>query len=97
MNRFMLNKNDENILDSIFDSISYPIYVYGSRAKGTAKRFSDIDLYIEGILSDEELSDLNTRCEESSLSIKVDIKNRLSSEFKKSIQSDFILLKKCKK
>ncbi len=89
----MLDKKDTQILSSILGSITYPIYVYGSRAKGTAKRFSDIDLYIEGNISDEELSNLNTQLEESCLSIKVDVKNKLSPEFLESIRADFIPFK----
>ncbi len=89
-NKFMLDEKDVKILESILGCIIHPIYVYGSRVKGTAKRFSDIDLYIEGYLSDEALSNLNTQLEESCLSIKVDIKNQLSPEFLKSIRPDFV-------
>ena len=68
MNKFMLTPQDAEIL-SIFLRQCLPIYVYGSRAKGTAQR-SDIDLYIDGPLSDLLLAHLHTQCEESS-SIKV--------------------------
>lgn len=90
MNKFMLDENDYLLLKSILSSTPNPIYVYGSRVKGIAKRFSDIDLYIEGPLSDEAISHLITQLEESNLSIKVDIKNKLGSDFLKSIQPDFV-------
>ena len=90
MNKLMLNENDFILLKSILNSIPNPIYVYGSRAKGIAKSFSDIDLYIEGSLSDETLSNLITQLDESDLSIKIDIKNKVSADFLKLIQSDFI-------
>lgn len=92
MNKFMLDEKDFILLKSILSSISNPIYVYGSRVKGCAKQFSDIDLYIEGNISDETFSNLITQLEESNLSIKVDIKNKFSSDFLKSIQLDFVRL-----
>ena len=90
MNKFMLNENDFILLKSILSSISNPVYVYGSRAKGVAKPFSDIDLYIEGNVSNEILSNLIAQLEESDLSIKVDIKNKVSADFLKFIRPDFV-------
>jgi len=88
----MLDEKDFILLKSILSSISNPIYVYGSRVKSCAKQFSDIDLYVEGNISDETLSNLITRLDESNLSIKVDIKNKLSSDFLESVQPDFVRL-----
>lgn len=90
MNKFMLDEKDYLLLKSILSSTPNSIYVYGSRVKGVAKRFSDIDLYIDGHFSDEALSHLITQLEESNLSIKVDIKNKLGSDFLKSIQADLV-------
>ena len=86
----MLDDDDYLLLKSILSSISNPVYVYGSRVKGTAKRFSDIDLYIDNYISDETLSNLMTQLEESNLSIKVDIKSKVSPDFLKMIRQDFV-------
>ena len=93
MNKFMLTPQDAEILSAILAPVPYPIYVYGSRAKGTAQRFSDIDLYIDGPLSDLLLAHLHTQCEESSLSIKVDLltHSQISPEFLNTIRADFMV------
>ena len=93
----MLDEKDFILLKSILRSIPNRVYVYGSRVKGIAQPFSDIDLYIEGELSDEMLSNLITRLEESDLSIKVDIKNKVSADFLKLIQPDFVRFQYAKK
>jgi len=89
----MLDKEDYTLLKSILSQLSKPIYVYGSRAKGTATRFSDIDLYIDAAISEEELEELKARCEASDLSIKVDLTTNLSPEFLAYIRQDFVLFK----
>ena len=57
---------------------AYPkakLWVFGSRAKGTHKKYSDIDILIESSapLSQTFLSELRDRLEESSLPYKVDL------------------------
>ncbi len=92
-NPLFLDAKDQVILKSILKTIPNAIYVYGSRVKGTAKPFSDIDLYIEGDITDEQLSQLITQCDESDLSIKVDLTNKLGTDFLKAIQADFVRFK----
>jgi predicted nucleotidyltransferase len=69
-------------------------YVFGSRAKGTAKPSSDLDTVI---VSTEKipldlLSALNEIFSESNLLFKVDIIDwhRISDEFQKKIRSEWI-------
>jgi len=51
------------------------VYVFGSRARGDAKYFSDLDLLIEPsvALDPQLLSEIRSKLEESNLPIKVDL------------------------
>ena len=52
------------------------VFVFGSRARGDFKRFSDIDILVESTNADATrtlLSKINEDLEESNLSIKVDL------------------------
>lgn len=51
------------------------VFVFGSRAKGNFRKYSDLDLWVEvePQLSTEELSDLADAFVESDLPIKVDV------------------------
>lgn len=72
------------------------IWLFGSRATGTAKPFSDIDILIdaERPLSLKELAILSLIFEESSLPYKVDLVDAasISPSFRKNIESQLILL-----
>lgn len=64
------------ILNSVTTSKSdYAVYVFGSRAKGTHKKYSDVDLWLEATpkVTALEIASLNTLFEESEIPIKVDI------------------------
>ncbi|MCB0368610.1 MAG: nucleotidyltransferase domain-containing protein [Bdellovibrionales bacterium] len=66
----------KNILTMAFRSKEkILIYVFGSRATGKQRKYSDLDLWIETIpkVSDDELMALRTAFENSELSIKIDI------------------------
>ncbi|MBN8536560.1 MAG: nucleotidyltransferase domain-containing protein [Deltaproteobacteria bacterium] len=65
----------EILKDSMKFKKTFSIFVFGSRASGKHKKYSDIDLWIdcEPELDSRELNLLRERCEESNLPIKVDI------------------------
>ena len=75
---------------------SYKVWAFGSRVKGTAKKFSDLDLVIKTTtpLPLNILGDLAEAFSESDLSIKVDILDwsRISEEFQKVILEKYIVL-----
>ena len=75
-NPFGLDDDDYHFIQTIVQTIPYSVYVFGSRARGTQTRFSDLDLYIDGNLSDDMVSNLTTMLDESNISIKVDFKIR---------------------
>jgi predicted nucleotidyltransferase len=74
----------------------HKIYVFGSRAKSMARKFSDLDLFLDGEpLPYEELSKLKDAFSESDLPYFVDIlqKHSLSDEMFESIKKDFVEIK----
>lgn len=70
------------------------VWAFGSRTKGTAKRFSDLDLVILGEqpLTLTQLAQLNEAFSESDLPWRVDIVDwqRISPEFQAIIQRHYI-------
>ena len=70
------------------------VYAFGSRVKGTNKRFSDLDLALKSsnTILQSVFDSLNIAFENSLLPFKVDIidLNNVDSEFKKAIFDDLI-------
>jgi len=47
---FVVRRKTPQIIHQILNIYSYTFYVYGSRVKGTARKYSDLDLcYLENI------------------------------------------------
>ena len=73
-----------------------PVYAFGSRAKGHARRRSDLDLAIGGErpLTLRQRALLTGDFEESDLPIEVDFVdlNAITTEFQQRIERDFILI-----
>lgn len=66
----------ENILRSFFKTkTQFAVFIFGSRARGDFRQYSDLDLWIESVptLTRHEETTLRTSFEESDLTIKVDI------------------------
>lgn len=93
-NTFGLEPDDLIIFNKIIQSIPYPIYIYGSRAKGAYTKFSDIDLCIMVNIDDLELFYIKEKFADSDLPMKVDIKrwNDLNADFQSLIKPDLILI-----
>ncbi len=72
------------------------VWVFGSRAKGTARKYSDLDLLIDigEKLPEQTKTELAVDFEESELPYKVDVVdwNNISDEFKEIIETDRIKL-----
>lgn len=73
------------------------VWVFGSRVKGTARKYSDLDLVIElpnQVMPLEMLSDMAADFEESELPIKVDIVDwrTLTDDFKRLIDNEKVPL-----
>ena len=72
------------------------VWAFGSRATGgrMLKRFSDLDLAVEGKLTSLEHAGLMEAFDESLLPIKVDIVELglVSAEFRERIEKDFVMV-----
>lgn len=75
-----LSETQKNQIQLIFQNFlsdfdSWNVDVFGSRARGDHRNYSDLDLWIETSpkLEAEKMSDLREAFEESDLSIKIDL------------------------
>lgn len=96
--RVDLAEGDLRIVTEILSSRmpDRPVFVFGSRATGTARRRSDLDLAIGGPapLTLRQRALLNDDFSESDLPIFVDVVdlNAITPEFRKRIERDFVPL-----
>ncbi len=65
----------QTILDVLREAKSIKIFVFGSRATGLYKQYSDLDLWLEGQppVRPEHLAELNSIFEDSELPISIDL------------------------
>lgn len=74
----------------------YPVWAFGSRVKGTAKAYSDLDLAIitRQPLSLSKMAIIKEAFDESDLSIRVDIVDwaTTSETFRKIIEQDKVVI-----
>lgn len=91
-----LQPEELTIVKSILQQFvpNYPVWVFGSRVKGNARKYSDLDLAIitETPLTFLERDNLKEAFSESDLVWKVDIIDwaTTSKEFRKIIQQKYI-------
>ena len=68
------------------------VWVFGSRARGAARTWSDLDLALEGSapLDEDTLLALRDALEESELSLRVDVVDlgRISERFRRIVESE---------
>lgn len=95
-----LNPQDWHEVCHILNTLvsEYPVWAFGSRAKGTAKAYSDLDLAIitEQPLSLTKMAILKEAFDESTLSIRIDIVDwaTTSETFRKIIEYDKVVVQK---
>ena len=86
------------VAQDIFNDDSIEFFVFGSRAKNSARKYSDLDLAIKGNdkISINLLQALKYSYSQSDLPFMVDVidLNSISTEFYHAIESDLILLGK---
>jgi predicted nucleotidyltransferase len=70
------------------------IYVFGSRARGDYKKFSDLDILVDGDVKPSFLSSISEELEESALPIRVDIvlSRDLADAYKPNVEQDKVLV-----
>lgn len=74
----------------------YEVWAYGSRVKGDAGKYSDLDLVVkgDGAVKQDVLFRLKNEFEISDLPFRVDILdwNRISDEFRKQILENYTVI-----
>ena len=83
------------IINSILSKYPYTFYAYGSRVKGTSRKYSDLDLCYREEIPWNVLSHIQEDLEESNLPFKVDLIfwELMGSEFQKLIKDDLVPIK----
>jgi predicted nucleotidyltransferase len=66
---------DYQILQKILSKYPYQFYAYGSRAKGNARKFSDLDLCYRDNIPDEVVYQIKEELEESDLPFVTELVN----------------------
>ena len=93
-----LSPHDRQELQRILKACipGFEVWAFGSRAKGTAKPYSDLDLVIitEQVLPIETLAELTDSLSNSDMTMKVDVLDwaTISEPFQKIIQKDKIVI-----
>ena len=87
-----VEEKHKKIITEILAKYPYEFYVFGSRAKGKAKKFSDLDICFFDNIPWSIRAHLDEDFEESNLPYTVDIVdfNMCDDNFKQAIKSDLI-------
>ena len=85
-----IEENHFRIIKNILKQYPYTFYAYGSRVKGTSRKFSDLDLCYRENIPVKIIGEIREKLEESNLPYRVDLVSwdDLSSRFKKLIEGD---------
>ncbi|MEI8128151.1 MAG: nucleotidyltransferase domain-containing protein [bacterium] len=84
----------KSIINSHLQDPSLKIYVFGSRARGNAKKYSDLDIALqaESKIEVNKMSKIEIELEETTIPYKVDVidLNNISDTFRKCIENDLV-------
>ena len=90
MSEIQIESRHLEIVKSILSKHLDDVYVFGSRSKRTAQKFSDLDLVLKSDISSTELRRLQDLFEDSDLPFKVDLVlwSNLDNSFQQHILPD---------
>jgi len=94
MTNLLIEREDYDILKSILQKYPYKFYAYGSRVKGTAKRYSDLDLCYQEDIAGHEVEEIKELLEKSDLSLIVELVSwkNMRPAFRENIAQDLTLI-----
>lgn len=92
MKTIQLEDKHFEIVHRILNELNISAFVFGSRAKNTAKPLSDLDLCLKVNYEKSTVRKLQDAFEESDLPFKVDVVvwTEISEDFKKHIEKDLV-------
>ena len=91
---FQLEPRDYQNLKKILAKYPYQFYAYGSRTKGTARKFSDLDLCYKEDIPRSVVNNIKEELEESNLPLIVELVSwkQMRPEFREMIKGDLVLI-----
>ncbi len=94
MKSIQLDRKHLAIVKEILNKLKIEAYVFGSRAKNTAKPLSDLDLCLKNDYDKSKVRKLQDEFEESDLPFKVDVVvwGEISENFRAHIEKDLVRL-----
>lgn len=80
------------IIKNILSKYPYQFYAYGSRVKGTARRYSDLDLCYYDNIKCQIISNIKEKLEDSDLPFIVELVNwkNMRPAFQENISKDLV-------
>ncbi|KLL03324.1 MAG: hypothetical protein MRERV_44c013 [Mycoplasmataceae bacterium RV_VA103A] len=89
-----LEKKHWNIIRLIISKYPYKFYAYGSRVKGTAYKYSDLDICYQEAIPLETISNLREEFTESDLPFFVELVDwkHMRPKFREMIKGDLVLI-----
>jgi len=89
-----IEKRHFKILQSILSKYPYHFYAYGSRVKGTAWKFSDLDICYQEDIPTNIVCQIKEEFEQSNLPFIVELVNwkNMRPAFQKAIKKDLLLI-----
>ncbi len=98
MSLFQLSEKHFDIVKDILRQfeLNECTFIFGSRAKGTAEKFSDLDICLKKKIEKTEFRKIVDAFEDSDLPIKVDVIlwDEIDDNFKNHIIKDMVLFKR---
>lgn len=73
MTELLMSSQDKKILKSTLSKYPYHFYAYGSRVKGTARKYSDLDICYQEKIPSYVLVEIEKDLEESDLPFIVEL------------------------
>lgn len=84
----------KSIINSVLQNDTLKIYVFGSRATGKAKKYSDLDIALKSNtkIDSEKMSKLAIELENTTIPYEIDIidLNNITDSFKKCIEKNLV-------
>jgi len=84
----------KDIITSIINDQNLKIYVFGSRATGKARKYSDLDIALDLKIEidSKKMSKIATELENTTIPYKIDVVdlNAITENFKKCIENDLV-------
>lgn len=89
-----LSAAERELIRGILKKYPYRFYFFGSRAKGSARPFSDLDICYQEDIPEHIVAQIIAEFDDSDLPFRVDLVgySRMTEDFKNSIKDDLLII-----